>query len=439
MLEPEIVRQIPGLAAMSWGSKRVAATLGISRVAARRHLRGAAPGAQERPPCAPARCRPAQGCRGGARRRSGRQCGGGAAAARRAWDRRGAAHAAAGARAAPSSSERRRGGDDSIRDGARASAPDRLRRATRPRRWSRHARLFFVAVLGYSRRIYVRAFLRERHDDWREGLSGAFVYLGGVTQTVLVDNARALIIGRDSESGVVHVHPAFSAFCADWGVAPRACRPYRARTKGKTESGVGYVKRNAVAGRTFDSFAALETHLATWMIAADTRIHGTTRATCRPLRARGATGASALARAAATGATAAPVSASRHGRVRRRRDGSLQRSAPSRAPDHRGPTRRRRDRNLRRHRGRRATWTRISQSEAWAVAAENAVYVTTRRSGQFRPDRLALAGGWTCGLRRAAREPPLRFAATCRRLNARNAGFPGVAWGGMGLAVRPDR
>jgi hypothetical protein len=122
----------------------------------------------------------------------------------------------------------------------------------------------------------VRAFLRERHDDWREGLAGAFLHFGGVTQTVLVDNARALILGRDTESGVVHVHPAFSAFCADWGVAPRACRPYRARTKGKTESGVGYVKRNAIAGRGFESFVALEAHLAAWMIAADARIHGTT-------------------------------------------------------------------------------------------------------------------------------------------------------------------
>ena len=36
------------------------------------------------------------------------------------------------------------------------------------------------------------------------------------------------------------------------------------------------MKRNAIAGRTFESFAALETHLTTWMIAADARIHGTT-------------------------------------------------------------------------------------------------------------------------------------------------------------------
>ena len=49
MLEPEIVRQIRGLVAMRWGSKRVASTLGIGRGAARRYLRGATPGEQQRP------------------------------------------------------------------------------------------------------------------------------------------------------------------------------------------------------------------------------------------------------------------------------------------------------------------------------------------------------------------------------------------------------
>ena len=57
----------------------------------------------------------------------------------------------------------------------------------------------------------------------------------------------------------------------------RACAPYRARTKGKDERGVGYVKRNAVAGRSFESFAALEAHLARWTReTADRRVHGTT-------------------------------------------------------------------------------------------------------------------------------------------------------------------
>jgi hypothetical protein len=66
------------------------------------------------------------------------------------------------------------------------------------------------------------------------------------------------------------------AFCRDWDVQPRSCAPYRARTKGKVESGVKYVKRNGLAGRSFESFAALEAHLAEWARAVDDRVHGTT-------------------------------------------------------------------------------------------------------------------------------------------------------------------
>lgn len=36
----------------------------------------------------------------------------------------------------------------------------------------------FVAELGYSRRLYVRAFLSQRQEDWREGLAGAFRQFG---------------------------------------------------------------------------------------------------------------------------------------------------------------------------------------------------------------------------------------------------------------------
>lgn len=74
-------------------------------------------------------------------------------------------------------------------------------------------------------------------------------------------------------------HPGYLAFCRDWDVQPRACAPYRARTKGKTEAGVKYVKRNGLADLDFATFAALETHLAEWMIVADQRVHGTTHET----------------------------------------------------------------------------------------------------------------------------------------------------------------
>jgi transposase len=146
---------------------------------------------------------------------------------------------------------------------------------------------FFVAVLGYSRRIFAKAFLRQRQDDWREGLIGAFRCFGGVTQTLLIDNAGAMVIGRDEATQTARLHPAFAAYCRELGVAVRACQPYRARTKGKTESGVGYVKRNAIAGREFASFSALEAHLATWCQQADEREHGTTHEVPRVRYERG--------------------------------------------------------------------------------------------------------------------------------------------------------
>jgi transposase len=136
-----------------------------------------------------------------------------------------------------------------------------------------------VAVLSYSRRLFVKAFLSERQDDWREGIAAAFEHFGGVPRTLLGDNARALVSGRDRETGTVLFQPGYLAFCRDWDVQPRACAPYRARTKGKTEAGVKFVKRNGLAALTFPSFTALETHLLEWMQVADHRVHGTTRET----------------------------------------------------------------------------------------------------------------------------------------------------------------
>jgi transposase len=102
-------------------------------------------------------------------------------------------------------------------------------------------------------------------------------HFGGLTQEVLVDNARALVEHHDAETREVRFNERFRAFAQYWGFKPRACAPYRARTKGKDERGVGYVKRNAIAGHRFASWAELEAHLAWWMREiADLREHGTT-------------------------------------------------------------------------------------------------------------------------------------------------------------------
>lgn len=135
----------------------------------------------------------------------------------------------------------------------------------------------FVATLGYSRRTYVAVFLHERQSAWLQGLEGALRHFGGTPREVLVDNARALVNEHDAQTREVAFNDRFHAFCRYWGVTPRACAPYRARTKGKDERGVGYVKRNAIAGHRFASIDALQAHLVRWMReVADVRVHGTT-------------------------------------------------------------------------------------------------------------------------------------------------------------------
>lgn len=135
----------------------------------------------------------------------------------------------------------------------------------------------FVATLGYSRRMHIRPSLRERQVDWFEGLEGAFLRFGGVPAEVLFDNARALVDHHDAATREVRFNGRLHAFARYWGFCPRACAPYRARTKGKDERGVGYVKRNAVAGRRFASWGSFEAHLEQWnREIADVRMHGTT-------------------------------------------------------------------------------------------------------------------------------------------------------------------
>jgi transposase len=135
----------------------------------------------------------------------------------------------------------------------------------------------FVATLGYSRRVYARAFRHERQSAWFEGLEGAFRHFGGLPGELLLDNAKALVEHHDPATREVRFNARLHAFARYWDVRPVACAPYRARTKGKDERGVGYVKRNAIAGRSFASWAALEAHLAWWMReVADLRVHGTT-------------------------------------------------------------------------------------------------------------------------------------------------------------------
>ena len=97
----------------------------------------------------------------------------------------------------------------------------------------------FVATLGYSRRVYAAAFRHERQSAWLEGIEGAFRHFGGLPGELLLDNARALVKHHDAATREVEFTDRLHAFIRYWDVRPVACAPYRARTKGKDERGVG--------------------------------------------------------------------------------------------------------------------------------------------------------------------------------------------------------
>jgi transposase len=271
------VKQIRALAALGWGKKRLARELGVARNSVRRYLReGAAAETQTRPGAWTLDAKErALACS----MLDGAAAGNGVVVKRLLAEQEVEVPLRTLQRVlAPHRQERRAAELATVRF---ETAPGHQMQIDFGEKWvsiagARTKVYFFVAVLGYSRRIFVRASLSQRQDDWREGLAGAFRAFGGVTHKILIDRAGALVVGEDRESRTARVHPAFAAFCRDWGVEVAACRPYRARTKGKTESGVGYVKRNAIAGLVFASFAALEAHLVRWMVEADRRVHGTT-------------------------------------------------------------------------------------------------------------------------------------------------------------------
>lgn len=144
----------------------------------------------------------------------------------------------------------------------------------------------FVATLGFSRATFVRFSEREDSLAWMNGLREAFVYFGGVPETVLFDNASAVITERDAYGEGQHRWTAaLQAIADEYGFRPKVCRPYRAKTKGKVERFNGYLKGSFItplsatlksAGLKLDVQTA-NAHIGRWLSeVAHQRIHGTT-------------------------------------------------------------------------------------------------------------------------------------------------------------------
>jgi transposase len=135
----------------------------------------------------------------------------------------------------------------------------------------------FVRVLGYSRRLYVEFTHEQRLGTLLACHQHAFDWCGGLTEAILSDNPKPVVLKREWDGRAIAWHPQFWEFAQHYGFTPRRCRPYRAQTKGKGESGSKYVKRSFVKGRPFPTWEALNPSVHEGVVTvADRRLHGTT-------------------------------------------------------------------------------------------------------------------------------------------------------------------
>ena len=101
----------------------------------------------------------------------------------------------------------------------------------------------FIATLGWSRATYVEFVHDERLETLLDCHEHAFFFFGGVPREVLYDNMRTVVTDRDQYGPGLHrYNRTFLDFAHHHGFLPRLCRPYRAKTKGKVERFIGYLR-----------------------------------------------------------------------------------------------------------------------------------------------------------------------------------------------------
>lgn len=139
-------------------------------------------------------------------------------------------------------------------------------------------RYALVVVMGYSRQMWLRFYEHQDMATLFRGLEEAFAFFGGIAEELLFDQMKA-VITKDLRllGGQLVINEEFLRFAAHWGFRPRACRPYRAKTKGKVERPIRYVRENFVYGREFLDDAHLDAERERWLAKANQRIHATTK------------------------------------------------------------------------------------------------------------------------------------------------------------------
>jgi transposase len=134
----------------------------------------------------------------------------------------------------------------------------------------------FSIVLGHSRYLWGRF---VEHQDLQTVLRchmEAFEHIGGVPREILYDRMKTAVLGEIDKHIVYNAK--LVAFAQHYSFAPRACKAYRAKTKGKVERPYRYIRQDFFLARRFQNLGDLNRQLRQWLdTVANARMHGTTQ------------------------------------------------------------------------------------------------------------------------------------------------------------------
>jgi transposase len=135
----------------------------------------------------------------------------------------------------------------------------------------------FSLVLGYSRLIWACFVLHQDLATLLRCHVAAFEALGGVPHEVLYDRMKTVVTGEAHAGGIIY-NRALIDLARHFGFHPKACRPYRAKTKGKVERPFRYIREDFFLARSFSNLEDLNWQLQHWLTTvANPRVHATTR------------------------------------------------------------------------------------------------------------------------------------------------------------------
>jgi transposase len=135
----------------------------------------------------------------------------------------------------------------------------------------------FSLVLGHSRFLFARYVLHQDLQTLLRCHIQAFEAIGGVPIEILYDRMKTAVTGEDDQGHIAY-NRSLLALAQHYRFQPRACRPYRAKTKGKVERPFSYIRQDFFLGRSFRSLDDLNAQLIDWLdTVANIRVHGTTQ------------------------------------------------------------------------------------------------------------------------------------------------------------------